>query len=279
MPGKGTVKCPDGHENETGQRFCGECGKPIEQVAPTSPSITTAGEAVAEADNAETVPLTVASPKEGTGWASKPRLFLVGGVAILVVAVVAAVLVASSSGGTSADDAYLAALKKGGYSSQFSSNANAIAAGKQVCRQLNGGGKEQGSAADRVAVVAYCPNFLQGFHILQHITVRGLFTLKNSTPNDLFPEITTLGTGCQGASGFSDIQPGTAVIIKNGTGTLLTQTTLGPGIGSSSSCVFAFSFDVTEGEDQYVITISHRGDLSYTFDQLKAGLVGASLGN
>jgi hypothetical protein len=283
----GNVKCPDGHENLAGQRFCGECGKELEtrppsaptalEEPPTSTSQTDASPASSVAPAASPDLSTAADGQESN---RKRRRLTIGAVAVAVlVALVVGIFVATSSGGASSDDTYLAALKKAGLRGQFSSDANAVAAGKSVCTRLNGGAKTQGTAADKVAVQSYCAKFLSGFHVLVTITARGTFTLKNSMPNADFPEITTLGGGCQGASGFSDIQPGTAVIVKNGSGTVLTQTQLGPGIGTATSCMFAFSFQVTEGEAQYVIAVSHRGDLPYTFSQLQDNLVDLSLGS
>jgi hypothetical protein len=43
--------------------------------------------------------------------------------------------------------------------------------------------------------------------------------------------------------------------------------------------VFNFSFELTEGQDRYLITVSHRGDLTYSFDQLKNNDVALTLGN
>jgi hypothetical protein len=57
------------------------------------------------------------------------------------------------------DEKYLAALKAAWLSSQFDPDANAIAKGRQVCRQMNDRGPQQGMPADRVAVDHYCPHF------------------------------------------------------------------------------------------------------------------------
>ena len=57
------------------------------------------------------------------------------------------------------------ALKDSGLARQFNSDANALAHGRQVCKQLDDGGPQQGLAADKVAVDAFCPRFSKGFHI------------------------------------------------------------------------------------------------------------------
>ncbi|MEQ0598623.1 DUF732 domain-containing protein, partial [Mycobacterium tuberculosis] len=59
----------------------------------------------------------------------------------------------------SIDDKYLAALRRSGLTGEFNSDANAIARGKQVCRQLQDGGEQQGMPVDQVAVQYYCPQF------------------------------------------------------------------------------------------------------------------------
>ena len=38
-------------------------------------------------------------------------------------------------------------------------------------------------------------------------------------------------------------------------------------------------FDVTEGQDRYVVSVSHRGDFVYTFDQLAHHGVAIRLGD
>ena len=59
----------------------------------------------------------------------------------------------------SVDDKYLAALRQSGLSGEFNSDANAVAHGKHVCRQLEDGARQQGMPVDQVAVDYYCPQF------------------------------------------------------------------------------------------------------------------------
>ena len=40
-----------------------------------------------------------------------------------------------------------------------------------------------------------------------------------------------------------------------------------------------FSFPVTEGQDRYVVSVGHRGDFSYTFNQLQRQGVEIRLGH
>ena len=178
----------------------------------------------------------------------------------------------------SADDKYLTALKSNGLAGQFPSDANAIAAAKKTCRDLENGGPPHGMPVDKIAVDIYCPQFSQGFHVLQTVTVTGTFTLRDSDPSTYYPSITTSGSSCWGTRGYSDIGAGTPVVVKNGKGEVLTTTELGTGTGTSSSCVFTFTFKATEGQDRYMITVSHRGDISFSFDQLKDNDVALTLG-
>ena len=56
--------------------------------------------------------------------------------------------------GGSPDAQYLSALKDSGLADKFSSDANAVAHARQVCKQLDDGGSQQGLAADKFAVDA-----------------------------------------------------------------------------------------------------------------------------
>lgn len=211
-------------------------------------------------------------PKSGGIWIA------VGAIAVLMLAgtgVGAFLLVRDRE---SADDRYLAALDERGVADQFSSDANAIAAGKRFCRTLEEGGKPQGMPADQVAVDIYCPQFAEGFHVLEIATITGTFTLIDDDPNLYNPAIATAGSSCSGSSGYSDIDAGTQVEVKNGAGDILVTTQLGDGSGTSYQCTFPFSFEITEGEDRYVISVTRRGEISYSFTQLKDDGVTLSLG-
>lgn len=179
---------------------------------------------------------------------------------------------------TTVDDRYLTALKQAGFSADFNSDANAVAHGKQVCRQLEGGGAQQGMPADEVAVQYFCPQFVEGFHVLETATISGSFTLNDDDPNPYAPAIEVDGASCVGASGYSDVNPGTPVTVKNGKGEILTTTSLEEGKGGRYMCTFGFTFDVTEGQDRYVVEVGDRGELSYSFDELQAGGVALVLG-
>ncbi|MGY4867315.1 DUF732 domain-containing protein [Mycolicibacterium elephantis] len=176
------------------------------------------------------------------------------------------------------DDRYLADLRQSGLAGEFNSDANAIAHGRQVCRQLEDGAKQQGMPVDEVAVAHYCPHFSEGYHILETITVTGSISLKDESPNYYYPAIVVSGATCSGAGGYSDIDAGAQVTVKNGKGDILTTTFLEPGKGGRYMCTFAFSFEITEGEDRYVVSLGRRGDMGYSFADLKSNGVTLTLG-
>ncbi len=205
-------------------------------------------------------------------------LGLLGAVVVLAgIGVTAAVLLGRHA--ENPDDKYLAELRTNGLAGSFASDANAIASAKRTCRALEEGGPPQGTPVDKVAVEVYCPQFSDGFHVLERATVTGTYTLIDSEPSTYYPGITTSGSSCRGTGGFTDIRSGTQVTVKNGKGEVLTTTTLGVGTGDSSDCVFPFSFSVTEGQDAYVISVSHRGDITFSFEQIKNNNVALTLGH
>jgi hypothetical protein len=55
-------------------------------------------------------------------------------------------------------------------------------------------------------------------------------------------------------------------------GDMRASTSLGEGHGDDVTCTFSFSLPVTEGEDRYVVSVSHRGEFSYSFDQMQRGV-------
>jgi Protein of unknown function (DUF732) len=174
---------------------------------------------------------------------------------------------------------YLSALRDSGLAGQFNSDANALAHGRQVCRQLEDGGSQQGLPPDKIAIDVFCPQFSEGFHILESISVSGTFVLTDTNPVADVTSIATDGTSCEGTGGYSDIGSNTQLFVKNGKGEILASTQLGTGRGNEVTCTFSFSFPVTEGQDRYVVSVGRRGEFSYTFEQLRAHGVQIHLGH
>ncbi|HTY28603.1 MAG TPA: DUF732 domain-containing protein [Mycobacterium sp.] len=195
---------------------------------------------------------------------------------IVMVAMVAWVLWADRHKSAPPPEAgYLAALENAGLSKEFNSPANAVAHGHDVCRQLERGGPQQGLPADKIAVDAFCPQFNEGFRILESTTASGIFVLTDSLG---MQAIASDGSSCEGADGYSDVGPSTPVTVKNGKGELLATTALGVGKGDSTSCTFSFSFPITEGQDRYIVSVGRRGDFAYSFEQLRSHGVQIRLG-
>ncbi|WP_445167737.1 DUF732 domain-containing protein [Mycolicibacterium sp. Dal123E01] len=196
-------------------------------------------------------------------------------VIVMVGAVLGALLWAKHRPGRPPEIDYVQALETAGLMHQFNSEANAVAHGHDVCSQLEHGGPQQGLLADKIAVDSFCPQFNNGFRILESAKISGVFVLTDS-----------LGTGaieaddqnCHGTEGYADVGSSTPVTIKNGKGDILTSTALGPGTGTTATCTFSFTFSITEGQDQYVVSVGRRGEFTYSFEQIRAHGVQIRLG-
>ena len=81
--------------------------------------------------------------------------------------------------------------------------------------------------------------------------------------------------GCEGGSGYSDLNATTQVVVKDNVGKELTRTELGEGsdhgsqLSTSGTCIFHFRFTVPEGSPYYVVSVGRRGESKYTFKQLQ----------
>lgn len=196
---------------------------------------------------------------------------------LVMAAAVAWTLLHPRQDSKSPDADYLSALKDAELVDGFNSEANAVAHGRQVCRQLEDGGPQQGLAADKIAVDAFCPKFSQGFRVLETANASGTFVLIDGS-KEFVSSIDSDGTNCHGVHGYSDIGSGTQVMVKNGKGEILASTSLGEGRGDDVNCRFTFHFPITEGQDRYVVSVGHRGEFSYSFEQLRRGGVEIHLG-
>ena len=158
---------------------------------------------------------------------------------VVLAAVIWAVLLPRHDAG-SPDAQYLSALKDSGLADGFNSDANAVAHGRQVCKQLDDGGPQQGVAADKFAVDAFCPRFSEGFHVLETANASGTFVLID-TSKEYVSSIESDRDKCHGVHGYSDIGSGTQVMVKNGKGEILASAPLGEGHGDDVNCRFAFT--------------------------------------
>ena len=101
------------------------------------------------------------------------------------------------------------------------------------------------------------------------ITVGGLFRLEDTD---------SARAGCSGQGGYGDINSITPVVIETATGEVVDRTELGNGRSVPGSvdpllaCVFTFTFEVTEGEDDgegFVVKVGDRGESLHSFEDLR----------
>lgn len=107
-------------------------------------------------------------------------------------------------------------------------------------------------------------------------TLQGSITLLTSAAYDLGGNT----SACYGAGPYSDLSPGTAVVVQNGQGQTLQVGTLSYGIQVTSTtypktyaCAMPFAVpEVPDGLSSYVVTISHRGTQVVTATEAHGGL-------
>lgn len=85
--------------------------------------------------------------------------------------------------------------------------------------------------------------------------------------------------GCQGTGGYSDIGEGAQVTIYDDAGKIVGTGHLEhSAVVESSSCTFDFSVEVPDSKPFYQVEVSHRGKITYSAADVKAGKVQLSLG-
>lgn len=105
-------------------------------------------------------------------------------------------------------------------------------------------------------------------------TLRGSMTLTG----DNIPTGDT-DEDCTGYSGYGDITEGAGVTVYDSTGKVVATGALGTGKPVSASCVFPVRVPgVPEGSKFYQVEISHRGKVTVSASEAKAGWFAASLG-
>lgn len=84
---------------------------------------------------------------------------------------------------------------------------------------------------------------------------------------------------CAGYRGYDDIAEGAQVTVYDASGKAVALGKLSNAQYEGSVCSFEFVVgNVPLGENIYQVEVSHRGKVSYTFEQAKAGKVSLSLG-
>jgi len=101
-----------------------------------------------------------------------------------------------------------------------------------------------------------------------HHTINGAFVLLDTDPT--YSSIKTVGSGCEGTGGYSDLSPGAQVTLRDGDGKTLGSTALSEGSGSSTSCTFTFSIPNIPEVPFYAVEISHRGQVTNSLADMRA---------
>ena len=84
---------------------------------------------------------------------------------------------------------------------------------------------------------------------------------------------------CTGYSGYADIAAGAAVTVYDSAGKVVATGALGTGKPDSAACVFPVRVpEVPGGSKFYRVEVSHRGQITVTAAEAKAGEFAASLG-
>lgn len=266
----GAARCPQGHSVAEGAKFCGECGSP------------TAVEPIGQAPGVPpplggSPPLAMGGldPLRGPS-ADEPRKsrrrwpMVLGAFAVLAVGAAAgwALLLRPST-----QDQYLEALDEAGVRSEFQTDRAATLRAESVCEEFDSSGEPRGGVIEHAAAEHYCPEWMDGFQLLETTTITGTFAVLDSDEYRYADD----GDFCEGEGGYGDINSSTQVVLSNSTGDIITRSNLGPGLIDSRMCVYSFELEVTEGEDSYVLAVGDRGESTYSFDDLKSG-VDLSLG-
>lgn len=173
--------------------------------------------------------------------------------------------------GESTQEAYLAELTDEGLLGEFTAERAAVTQAEAVCEDLDSGGPAEGSEADRIAVEHYCDDYAEAFTVLENATVSFYYELYDADSAD---------AGCHGQGGFGDINSSTAVVVRNTEGDELDRQRLGDGTAIGSACVWEMEFELTEGEETYIVSLAsgRRGEIDFSWEDLRSGSAGISLG-
>lgn len=81
----------------------------------------------------------------------------------------------------------------------------------------------------------------------------------------------TLGTVCSPKPGYDDIHEGTQVTLKDGAGTIIGTSALGPvAIGGRQACDYAFTIAGVPEVPFYAIEVGHRGEVTASLAEMQA---------
>jgi predicted small secreted protein len=112
---------------------------------------------------------------------------------------------------------------------------------------------------------------------LQGSALAGTEAEDKTTPNENFTtdkDLGLSGNGCLGTGGYDDLQAGLQVTVSNESGTTIGTGTLDSGEVVRgqfwNTCVFPFTVANVPTAKFYRIEAGHRGQVSYSYDQMQA---------
>jgi hypothetical protein len=108
----------------------------------------------------------------------------------------------------------------------------------------------------------------------QQLSVEGTFSISNGSydPSNEFddPNFSSDGAGgCEGDSGYGDLNSITQVVVTDNKGKEADRTQLDSGRKDYGDCVFTFDFVVPKGPRFFVVSVGDRGSSQYTYEELK----------
>jgi hypothetical protein len=112
-------------------------------------------------------------------------------------------------------------------------------------------------------------------------TITGSFTLLGQE-DDPFSDVDGVyladgSGGCSGSGGYEDIGPGLQARVSNESGTVIGTGNLGPGEVIEDGCRFYFSISDVPVAKFYRVEVGGRGEISYSYEQMKAAVWNVSL--
>jgi hypothetical protein len=120
-------------------------------------------------------------------------------------------------------------------------------------------------------------NTINGTFALQGSALTGTEVEDSDTPNENFStdkELGLAGNGCQGTNGYDDIAVGLQVIVSDGSGTVIANSSLEQGQVVKdkfwNNCEFPFTVSNVPTAKFYKVQVGGRGQVSYSYDQMQA---------
>ena len=97
--------------------------------------------------------------------------------------------------------------------------------------------------------------------------ITGSFLLEGTEGEDFYD----LGNlGCAGSDGYDDVETGLQVKVSNEAGTVIGNGSLDLGEVTDDGCKFSFIVNNIPVAKFYKIEVGRRGELNYSYDEMKA---------